>query len=155
MPVQGLVLANPALDSTGSVPDFVELVEIDYATHAPATSAPVIVLTGEDDTIAAPAQALELDDLLAAAPSVVYQATSDDHGSPALDADHMVPIQDSGIIPGWMMTFLGGTAEEDALDFRFTYAALDALLAGQTSLAFAMGEWSDGTPVAEVVRLRP
>ena len=43
-----------------------------------------------------------------------------------------------------------GAMEEDAIDYRVHYAAVDAALDCKTSLQFDMGEWSDGTPVVPV-----
>ncbi len=48
-----------------------------------------------------------------------------------------------------------GEAQQDALDYRFYYAALDAALDGRDTVSFAMGTWSDGTPVKKVKRLLP
>ena len=44
-----------------------------------------------------------------------------------------------------------GAMEEDAIDFRVHYAALDAALDGQTRVDFDMGKWSDGRAVAPVI----
>lgn len=83
-------------------------------------------------------------DLLVNAPSrVVCAALSDDHGCPNLTADHPAAGQ-----PADSKT---GKPEEDAIDFRYYYAALD----GQSTLTFDMGQWSDGTPVKPVLHILP
>jgi pimeloyl-ACP methyl ester carboxylesterase len=147
-----LTLANPSL---GGVPlvqpkprSQIQIVPIDYVTMVPATTAPSVLLTGDADWIARPEEALRLWDLLPRAASrVVYVARSDGHGRPALIADHMAPIQYDGGLPDFLGWLFGGTGEQDALDWRYYYAALDANLAGDAAPAFDMGHWSDGVPV--------
>ncbi|MEL7208137.1 MAG: hypothetical protein AAGK32_07885, partial [Actinomycetota bacterium] len=140
-----VTLANPSTAEGGPFGG----TPIDWQQEAAATTAPTIILTGADDDIAPPQQSLDLFAALTGAPTrVVHQATTDTYGSPDLDADHMAPILDDGIIPGFMMDFLGGDAEDDAMDHRYYQAALDAAIAGQPSLAFDPGQWSDGRPVA-------
>jgi len=79
---------------------------------------------------------------------------SDAHGSPALVADHLLPVTDDVDDPG---------ARLDALDWYGTWRLLDALMAcafagewceyafGNTPQQRFMGTWSDGVPVAEAV----
>ncbi len=158
--VRSVTLANPSLNPSGAIPSFVSglirITPIDHARLAKANTARTIILTGDADTIAKPAEALQYHDEMTAAPSkVVYQARSDRHGKPALLADHMAPIQDDGWMPSFLMNLFGGTGEQDALDFRFYYAALDANLAGLGRVPFSMGNWSDGTPVLAPVQLTP
>jgi len=146
-----VTMANPSTSSGGP---FGIGTPIDWASLAPATTAPVVLLTGSDDDIAPPAQSLALSGALSGASyRVVHQATSDPHGTPALEADHMAPIQDDGGLPSWILDLIGGDGEEDALDFRYYYAALDAVLAGERRLTFDLGTWSDGQPVAPPVTL--
>ncbi|MEZ5141437.1 MAG: hypothetical protein R2726_02810 [Acidimicrobiales bacterium] len=160
VPVQSITLANPSLNAAASIPSFVRslisITPIDHAAAAKATNVRTIVLTGDRDTIASPAESLQVYDELTAAPSkVVYQARSDSHGSPALVADHMAPIQDQGIVPDVLMQLFGGTGQQDALDWRYYYAALDANIAGATRVSFDLGTWSDGVPVASPMQLTP
>jgi len=159
-PVRAVVLANPATDSFAGMPAFVAdllgdaLVPIDYVEGAAATTTPVVILTGDADTIAPSDQALELRDVLIHAPSVVvYQARSDAHAGEGLSADHMAPIHNDGVMPDFLMALFGGTARTNAIDFRFYWAALDAVLAGHAAATFDMGAWSDGVPVRPVVAL--
>lgn len=144
--VESVTLANPS--TGGGAPSFVNIVPIDWQQAAPATTARTIVLTGDQDTIAPSSESLSLFGALTGAPSrVVYQAHTDRHGTPGLDADHMSPIQSSGGIPNFLLAFFGGTAEQDAMDWRFYWAALDANLDGQATVAHQMGTWSDGAAV--------
>lgn len=145
-----VTIANP---STGAGGPFGGT-GIDWPTRAAATTAPTVILTGDADTIAPSAQSVDLFAAMTGASSrIVYQARTDTYGSPDLDADHMAPIQDDGIIPSFMMDFLGGNGEQDAMDFRYYYAALDAQLDGRLTVPFAMGAWGDGRPVATPVVL--
>ena len=143
---QSLTLANP---STGAgAPSFVNVEPIDWQQAATATTARTMILTGDADTIAPSSESLGLFGALSGAPSrVVYQAHSDSRGSPALDADHLSPIQSSGAIPNFLLSFFGGDAEQDAMDWRYYWAALDANLDGHRTVAFDLGNWSDGVSV--------
>ena len=144
--VQSITLANP---STGAgAPSFVSVTPIDWQADAPATTARTIILTGDGDTIAPSSESVGLFQALTGASSrIVYQAHTDDHGSPGLDADHMSPIQSSGGIPNFLLQFFGGNAEQDAMDWRYYWAALDANLDGQRTVTHDLGTWSDGVPV--------
>lgn len=157
-PIRSATLANPSLDAGSAIPSFVRglvrITPIDIAATARAHTVRTIILTGDQDTIAKPAESLTLAGLMTAAPSkVVYQARSDATGSPAIKADHMAPIQDDGWLPSFLADLFGGTGEQDTLDWRVYYAALDANLAGQATLTFDMGTWSNGVPVAAPTRL--
>jgi len=150
-PAARIVTANANLDPSTGIPEqVIGLVTlIDYAAMVPATTAPVILLWGDADTQIAPlSQQQEAYDLLTqAASKVLYMAQSDGHGLPGLTADHGAAVQ---VPPAGT-----GATGEDALDFRFFYAALDAALDGQDGLSFDPGDWSDGTPVKPVVQLLP
>jgi hypothetical protein len=77
--------------------------------------------------------------------------SSDDHGEPALLADHFVPLTN------------GLDVSLDALDWYGTWKLTDALMAcafggewcevalGNTPEQRYMGAWSDGVPVTEAV----
>ena len=118
---------------------------------------PVILLTGNEDKIA-PDWTTE-ENAYHALPNtssrIVYKFFTDDHGEPELMGDHMASLSDDGWMPGWMMKFLGGDAEVDTVDYRYYWAAFDAVLAGESSLEFDMGEWSDGTPVNNILKMKP
>ncbi|MCX7619788.1 MAG: hypothetical protein N2037_02955 [Acidimicrobiales bacterium] len=156
--VRSITLANPSIDPAGAIPSFVrsfvKITPIDYAALAPATRVRTVILTGDSDTIAQPTESVALWRALTNAPDkVVYQASSDSHGSPALAADHMAPIQNQGWVPDFMMKLFGGVGRQDTLDWRYYYAALDSNIAGTTRVPFDLGRWSDGVPVAAPVEL--
>jgi hypothetical protein len=141
------------MDPSTGIPAFVidRVTRIDYTdtAYGPEVSVPVIMLWGNSDTDIAPfSQQQEAYGLLAHAPSkVLYAVRSDKHGLPQLSASHAAPIQ--------MLNERTGQAQQDALDYRFYYAALDAALDGRDTVSFSMGNWSDGTPVKKVKRLLP
>jgi alpha-beta hydrolase superfamily lysophospholipase len=155
----GIVLANPSTAAGAGIPDFVaglvSVTPIPWQSLAGATTAPTVILTGDGDTIAAPSESTALyDRLTSASARAVYQLRGDSTQSPPIQADHMAPIQDQGIVPTFIMNALGGDAEEDAADHRFYWSALDQLMAGDATPSFSMGAWQNGTPVKPVVQLR-
>ncbi|MBN2077987.1 MAG: carboxylesterase family protein [Spirochaetes bacterium] len=157
---KNIVLADACVDAKAGIPSFVQfmvkIVEIDWKTKIASTVCPVIVLTGNDDTLAPSSQALDIYDRLTNASSrVVYQLRTDTHGSPDLKADHMAPISDDGWMPSFIMEIFGGDGEVDATDYRFYWAALDAALNDETAVTFDMGCWSDGRAVNGVARMAP
>lgn len=163
---RNIVLANPCVDMTAAMPVEIPgmdwlmglfINQIDYVTRALDVYCPVMILTGNDDTIAPDwtAESLAYDSLVNASSRVVYKFFTDDHGDPELAGDHMASISDDGWMPSWLMTFIGGDGEVDAVDYRYYWAALDAALEGATSLSFFMGSWSDGQGVNTVQRMRP
>lgn len=155
----GIVLANPSTAGAAGIPDFlagiVTVTPIPWETKVPATKAPTVILTGDKDTIAPPAQAIGIyDKLTSASKRSVYELQADSTEYPNLQADHMAPIQQQGIVPDFIMNALGGDAEEDNADWRFYWAALDQLMAGNASPTFSMGNWGNGTPLKPVIKLR-
>lgn len=154
-----VTIANPSLDTSASVPSFVRsfvrITPIDHQTAARANRARTVILTGDADTIAKPAEAVQFHDEMTNAPRrSVFQALSDRRGTPPIEADHMAPIQNSGLVPDFMMRLFGGVARTDTLDFRFYWSALDQNIAGVAEPVFTMGAWSDGVPVRSPIRLR-
>lgn len=134
----GLVLAHPALDS-GPVP-VPGIVLVDFAGEAPATTAPVVILTGDEDTLAPPSASVTLHGYLTGAPSrVVWEARTDDQESPPIHTDHLQPLT------------IGGAA--DTMDWRYYWSALDQMLAGDATPTFDMGNWSSGPAVLPPVQL--
>lgn len=153
----GIVLANPSTSAGAGIPAGipVTVTPIPWQTLAPATTAKTVILTGNQDTIAPPAQATGLyDALTGASERHVYQLQGDSAQEPAIQADHMAAIQKQGIVPDFIMNALGGDAEEDTADWRFYWAALDQLMAGDATPSFSMGTWQNGTAVKPVVQLR-
>jgi pimeloyl-ACP methyl ester carboxylesterase len=155
----GIVLANPSTSGAAGIPDFlsgiVTVTPIPWQTKVPATRAPTVILTGDNDTIAPPAEAIGLFDKLTSASSrSIYELQGDATQQPAIQADHMAPIQQQGIVPDFIMNALGGDAEEDTADWRYYWAALDQLIAGDATPSFTMGSWNNGTAVKPVIQLR-
>lgn len=152
-PVRRIVMANANMDPSTGIPAFVidRVTFIDYASlaYGPAVTVPAIILWGDADIDIAPlSQQQQAYDLLVNAPSkVLYSARSDRHGLPHLKADHAAPIQ--------MLNVFNGECQQDALDYRYFYAALDAALDNQAEPVFDMGQWSDGRPVKQVEKLLP
>ncbi len=136
---RGLVLAHPSIDLS-AIPVPVQVTPVDFAAEAPATTGPVVLLTGDDDTIAAPAEAVELHGYLTGAASrEVWEARSDATMYPPIAATHTAPLA----LPG----------AADTLDWRFGWSALDQMMAGQPRPTFDLGRWSDGTPLLAPVKL--
>lgn len=137
------VLANPstATEVPADVP--VQIVPIDIAALAPHVDVPVFLLTGNDDTIAPPAQATALSDQLTAAPArEVWMARTDLRGLPLVSADHAAPLNGvRGLGYG-------------LLDQRFYQAAIAQAQAGATTLRFDFGSRKRTGPIRPPVRLR-
>jgi dienelactone hydrolase len=158
--VREVVSANLATDAMQGMPDFlkpfIKITPVDWRGYAAKVDVPVMVLTGDQDTISGVSQATDMYNALTAAPSrVLYCLRGDDHGSPVLSADHNACM--TWFIPclRWILNFAGGDPEVDAMDYLFYWAALDAAMAGKPSLSFDMGSWSDGVPVKPVLQLAP
>lgn len=157
---KSIVLANPCLDMLAAMPVEIPgmdwlvnlfINQIDYRQKADAITCPIIILTGNDDTIAPDWTAVAgFNEVENAFTRVLYRFNTDNHGSPTLKGDHMVCISDDGWMPSWMMTLFGGDGEVDAVDYRYYWAALDAALNNEHEVPFNMGKWSDGTPVNHV-----
>lgn len=122
---------------------------IDFISDASAITGPVIILGGNQDDIAPLNQQIDAYNALTNASSRrLYYMHGDWEGDPNLDADHMAPCTDMGLLSSGLLALLGmGDIEYDALDYRYYQATMDAVLDGQTSMTFNMGTWSDGTPV--------
>ncbi len=154
--IKGKCLANPSIDMS-AVPDFVNPTPLDIE-RAYLSTAPAIVLAGGSDDIAPTDSSvipLCQNGLINAQSITIYEAYTDNYGEPDLDADHMASIQDDGFMPGFMMDLFGGDGEEDAMDYRYYWAAMDAVLDDQTTLTYDMGEWSDGEPVTSPQEITP
>lgn len=161
VPVKAMIMQHPCI-SMDAVPAFVrdlflgDMVQIDAAAHGPSITCPVIVIGGVDDSVATPGQLNTIINALPnAASRVQYMYDSDDHGEPVLESDHVVPCQDDGAIPGFILDLMGSMGfsafEEDSDDFRIHYAAVDAALAGLNRVPFNRGTWSDGRAANQVV----
>ena len=139
VPVRAITFANPSVNPDASLPSFVSslvhITQVPWQSCAARISVPTMILTGSSDTIAPPAAdpTSLYDGLTAASSRVLYEAHTDTHGSPALTADHMASTTSTGILPSFLADLiLDGTGTQDALDYRYYWAALDAQLAGRT-----------------------
>lgn len=149
VPVNRIVTANACLDASAGAPSFINITTVPVSDISQTTK-PVVMLWGNEDSLAKKEQQQTAIDLLSV-PVSVYTLMEDDYGDDTLKADHMAPISDDGLIPSLIMNLIGGDGEVDATDYRFYFAALDQALDGQMNgLTFNMGEWSDGTPVIPV-----
>lgn len=129
---RALILNNASLDSDASVPEFVPIQVLEWTACAQSLDVPLFFLTGEEDPLQVDSPA-GLNAAVNVPVGAVFTAQSDAHGSPALVADHTAPLV--------------GKTDADTLDYRYYFAGLDQVLAGQTRLSFALGSWSDGVPV--------
>ncbi len=150
--VKNMVLLHPNI-SNEAIPDFVEnyfdIITLEYETLALSTTCPVIIIGGADDIIARPEHVQAVyDSLINASSRLYYEVQTDNHGFPALSSEHIGPLQ-FGITAGGDGKL--GYVNENAIDYRVYYAAVDAAIDDQTRVAFDMGEWKDGTLVAPVV----
>ncbi len=164
IPVKSMVMTHPNI-SMDAIPAFVRnlflsgMVVLDYEIMAREITCPVMMIGGEEDTIAKPSHVESAyNSLTNASTKVYYEFQSDNYGSPDLESDHMAACQDDGIIPAWILNLMGGlmgisAMEEDAIDFRVIYAAVDAALDDQTRIDFEMGRWSDDRPVEPVITI--
>ena len=153
--LSGMVLANAQTNPAEGMPDFVRRMvnvrPLNWVKQARAIGGNVMVLTGIDDTLALPRTAREIALSLMFAKKVsVYELQTDRYGTQPLVADHMAAAT-NGEIPrvfSKLADFLGGRIELNAYDYRFYFAALDAVLRGDMEPEFNLGYWSDGKPVA-------
>lgn len=152
VPVQHIVLSHAQVDASAGMPDFVKqlvkVIEIPWRDYAPAIEVPVLILNGEEDNIAPPSQSEEIFHALIGAPEAAYYlALSDRYGYPDISPNHGAPMDVIQGLPPHLKIF-AISGELDALDYRFYFAALDAVIAGWPGeIPFSMGQWSDGTPV--------
>ena len=119
--------------------------DIDVVAAAPSSKFPVAILHGNDDTIAPLSDLMPAYAVLGSTNKAIYQAVSDNHGTPALKADHLAPTS---------ISFLGDI-DVNTLDWRYYWFALDQIMEGVavSDLQFDLGLWSDGTHVESVVRV--
>lgn len=161
--VKAMIMQHPCI-SNEAIPGFVrtlflgDMVEIDAPAHGPSITCPVIIIGGFDDTIAKPVQLNTIRNSLPNATSrVQYMYASDGHGDPELESDHMVPAQDDGVLPGFILNLMSGMGfsafEENSDDYRIHYAAVDAVLDGNVRVSFDRGTRSDGVAASPVVNV--
>lgn len=160
---KNIVLANPCFEMMAAMPVDIPgmdwlvnlfIDQIDYKAKADAVSCPVIIMTGNNDTIAPDWTAVNgYNELSGALSRVLYRFNTDTYGDPDLRGDHMASISDDGWMPSWMMELFGGDGELDAVDYRYYWTGLDAALRDEVEVNFNMGKWSDGRVVNAVETL--
>lgn len=155
-PVKSILLSHPQVDSSAGMPDFVKafvkVKDIPWRDYVGSINVPVVILSGEEDSIAPVSQSEEIYSLLESAPSKsFYFAQSDRYGYPRLSPNHGSPLNDIGGLPPHLKIF-GVSGELDALDWRFYFHTLDALLDDHdNNLLFDMGTWSDGEEAKHIL----
>ncbi len=158
---KAVLIANPSTDPSHGIPEFIRqfirINPIDWKSLARKVDVPAFILTGDQDNLAPPGQSLELYAHLTGAPvRAVYCLQTDSHGEPAIVGNHNMALTGNWLIPEFLMdSGFGGAGKVDNADWRFIWAALDAILDNRTELTFEMGSWSDGVPVRPITRLAP
>lgn len=161
-----ILVADPIPDALSLIPAPVQLIArllgafadtVDIADTGRAIRVPVGILHGaEDKTV--PAQYWQRPfSRIVTQQKTMYLSHSDDHGAPALAANHDQATVDTSFLPDWLASvFLDGSGVENNLDWRYVWAGLDQVLrygARADQLSFEMGRWSDGMPVRPVTVL--
>lgn len=142
--IRGIMVATPFLRDNTGMP--ITPKPLDHELYIPQNTVPVLMISADNDTLTGTPQAEELFEYVPA--GTFYEMVSDDHGEPAMLAEHMTPTQANGRIPGFIWQGMtGGAPTMDAYDWRVIYTGIDAVIDGQTLINFDMGVWSDGVPV--------
>jgi len=157
-PLKAVVLANPKLDLDRGMPSIVRrmvrIKELPWRQMIDGVKGRIVILGGEDDTIATPTDMAELRRYASNAERVsLYIASSDKHSNETMHADHFSPMTGRGPTQylNWVLDSMGGRAALDTYDFRYYHAAVDSMLSGDDFVP-DMGRWSDGFPFAAVKR---
>lgn len=157
--LKGILLSHPKPDLTCGMPAFVrrfvKIKELPWRQLAKGVTGRVMILGGEDDKISTPSEMSAIPPHLDHAESVaVYIAKGDSHARERLSTDHLNPVTNAGVFKylNWVMRDMGGKISLNTYDYRFYFAAFDALLNGHQEHIFEMGAWSDGHPFAAVNR---
>lgn len=152
VPVAAAVLSHPQVNAQEGIPPFVrawlDIVEIPWRDYAPLIACPVVILNGDEDTIAPLEQSREILSLLHASTSrALYIAQRDRYGYPYISPNHGAPLDKIQGLPAHLKIF-SVSGELDGLDWRYYFAGLDAVMAGwRVDLPFDLGQWSNGRPV--------
>jgi len=161
VPVKSITLQHPCY-SMEAIPSVVRslfmggTVELDYRNMAAGITCPITFIGGTADSIARPNQLSSAYRACVNAPTKVhYIYSTDSHGDPSLQSDHVAPCQNDGLLPASILNLLSSMGisgfEQDSVDYRIMYAALDAALDGKTRVPFDRGKWSDGVAVSPVM----
>ena len=157
-PVQGIMLSHPQVDSSAGMPAFVaafvKIEEIPWRDYVGDIDVPVVILNGDEDTIAPISQSEEILAGLTSSPHAqLYVAQGDDYGRPRISPNHGAPLDAIFGLPPHLKIF-GISGEMNMLDWRYYFAGLDGFMWEPTGeLEFDLGQWSDGTEVLPVLRI--
>ncbi|HET8708595.1 MAG TPA: hypothetical protein VFM46_19970 [Pseudomonadales bacterium] len=149
---KAMMLEHAEVDSAAGLPPFVKplvhVKEIPFAApgYADAIDWPVVILTGENDTIATVAQQDKIFSCLTGKKSY-YIAHVDAHGKPLISPNHGGPLGQVKPLPPHKRIVSGISLETDMLDWRYYAAGIDAVMSGVTDIPFDFGQWSDGVAV--------
>ena len=147
-PITAAVFSSPQPGGFEAIPRFVTTIfffafgdDIDVPAAAPETTFPVAILHAVDDDIAPLDDILPSFDALGSSSKSIYQAHSDSHGHPKLNANHNIVLS-------------GSKRSIDTLDWRYVWTGLDQVVAGEdvSQLSFDLGTWSDGKAVNAVTK---
>lgn len=159
-PMKAMVLANPKLNLKSGMPEFVRKMirvkELPWTTMADAITARVVVLGGSDDKIAPHDEYSVIKQYATNARSFAfYLAQSDKYSPEVIKADHMAPMTNGGFLKylHWMLNMMDSSITLNTYDFRYYYAAFDALLHGESDFSPELGSWSDGHPFGGIARV--
>lgn len=156
---RALVLANPVAGTSGipgPVRRLVRVREIDWRRMVEKIDAPLIALAGDSDRVTGVEQAGDIFRTAQSAPSrALYCLQEDGHGRPKVKANHLSPVCFGGLVPRALRVGTDGEPAAGVEDYRYYWTALDAAAAGQATVDFDMGSWSDGIPLKPVLRLEP
>ncbi len=150
---KAMILEHAEVDSSAGLPPFVKplvhVTEIPFAApgYADSIDWPVIIVTGENDTIATVTQQNKIFSCLSGVKSY-YIAHKDTHGTPLISPNHGGPLGELKPLPPHVPIVSGISLEDDSLDWRYYEAAIDAVMSGTvTDIPFDFGKWSDGVDV--------
>lgn len=157
-----IVVADPVPDSQSNIPapiqDIIKILggfkdKIKIQDTGKYITMPVAILHGNDDKIVPYKNWSKHFQYIKSPQKTMYLSFSDDHGSPAMYANHEQAAIDTNFISNTIANkFLNGVGTEDNLDWRYIWYALDSAIAGNQvdKLTFDMGKWSDAHDVKKI-----
>lgn len=159
-----IVVADPVPDSESNIPKRISQIikklggfkdKIDIQTTGDLLKVPVAILHGNEDTIIDKGDWKKLFQYIASNQKAMYLSFTDDHGCPAIYANHEQATVDTSFLPKYLTErYLNGSGKEDNLNWRFIWDALDQVIRGTRAdqLQFDMGSWSDDIPIKPILR---
>lgn len=159
-----VIAADPVPDSQDLIPEPIrsigELIHafadrVNIKETGRALHVPVAILHGNSDTVVKAQAWVSYFYWIASTHKQFYCSQSDDHGRPALSADHVQATVDTRFLPDCIaQIFVGGVGRENTLDWRYIWYALDQVIRHGTradQLQFDMSKWSDDRHVKQVL----